>query len=100
MNAHLVSAGFPDEIPTSRYKSGFDECIRDNALVHDPQETQSPDALAGSDLNVFAHEVRVGNNAGSRILTFAPVYWIGREPVMRMSTSLLALCCQPGPDAT
>jgi hypothetical protein len=37
---------------------------------------------------------------GNRILTFAPVYWIGREPVMRMSTSLLALCCQPGPDAT
>lgn len=25
---------------------------------------------------------------------------IGREPVMRMSTSLLALCCQSGPDAT
>lgn len=23
----------------------------------------------------------------------------GREPVMRMSTSLLALCCQPGPEA-
>jgi hypothetical protein len=37
---------------------------------------------------------------GNRILTFAPVYLIGREPVMRMSTSLLALCCQPGPDAT
>jgi hypothetical protein len=28
------------------------------------------------------------------------VYLIGREPVMRMSTSLLALCCQSGPDAT
>src|SRR5580658_4387572 len=27
-------------------------------------------------------------------------YRIGREPVMRMSTSLLALCCQSGPDAT
>jgi hypothetical protein len=37
---------------------------------------------------------------GHRILTFAPVYLIGREPVMRMSTSLLALCCQSGPDAT
>lgn len=24
----------------------------------------------------------------------------GREPVMRMSTSLLALCCQPGPEDT
>jgi hypothetical protein len=29
-----------------------------------------------------------------------PAYLIGREPVMRMSTSLLALCCQSGPDAT
>jgi hypothetical protein len=37
---------------------------------------------------------------GNRILTFAPDYLIGREPVMRMSTSLLALCCQSGPDAT
>jgi hypothetical protein len=27
-------------------------------------------------------------------------YVIGREPVMRMSTSLLALCCQSGPEAT
>jgi hypothetical protein len=26
-------------------------------------------------------------------------YSTGREPVMRMSTSLLALCCQPGPEA-
>jgi hypothetical protein len=41
-----------------------------------------------------------GEWLGSRILTFAPVYLIGREPVMRMSTSLLALCCQSGPDAT
>jgi hypothetical protein len=41
--------------PTSRYKSGFDECIGDNAFVHDPQETRGPDPLAGSDLNVFAH---------------------------------------------
>src|SRR5580700_2760691 len=37
---------------------------------------------------------------GNGILTFAPVYLMGREPVMRMSTSLLALCCQSGPDAT
>jgi hypothetical protein len=37
---------------------------------------------------------------GHRILTFGPVYLSGREPVMRMSTSLLALCCQSGPDAT
>ena len=28
------------------------------------------------------------------------VYLIGREPVIRMSTSLLALCCQSGPEAT
>jgi len=28
------------------------------------------------------------------------VYLTGREPVMRMSTSRLALCCQSGPDAT
>jgi hypothetical protein len=28
------------------------------------------------------------------------IYLIGRDPVMRMSTSLLALCCQSGPDAT
>src|ERR1700686_629796 len=28
------------------------------------------------------------------------VYLIGREPMMRISTSLLALCCQSGPDAT
>jgi hypothetical protein len=41
-----------------------------------------------------------GEWLGSRILTLAPVYLIGREPVMRMSTSLLALCCQSGPDAT
>ena len=28
------------------------------------------------------------------------IYLAGREPVTRMSTSLRALCCQPGPDAT
>jgi hypothetical protein len=28
------------------------------------------------------------------------VYLIGREPAMRISTSLFALCCQSGPDAT
>ena len=28
------------------------------------------------------------------------VYLTGREPEMRMSTNLLALCCQSGPDAT
>ena len=33
-------------------------------------------------------------------LSSSRVYLIGREPVMRMSTSLLALCCQSGPDAT
>ena len=27
-------------------------------------------------------------------------YFAGREPVIRMSTSLLALCCQSGLDAT
>jgi hypothetical protein len=34
------------------------------------------------------------------IMVTSVVYLIGREPVMRMSTSLLALCCQSGPDAT
>jgi hypothetical protein len=28
------------------------------------------------------------------------VYWIAREPVMSMPTSLRALCCQPGSEAT
>ena len=44
-----------------------------------------------------------GDDAGLVILSFvvAPcVYLIGREPVMRMSTSLLALCCHSGPEAT
>ena len=44
--------------PTSRYKSGFDECIGDNALLDDPQEDQGPDPFTGSDLNVFAHTER------------------------------------------
>jgi hypothetical protein len=30
----------------------------------------------------------------------SPTYLIGREPVIRMSTSLLALCCQSGLEAT
>jgi hypothetical protein len=39
------------------------------------------------------------------LLLEAPWAWLcayltGREPAMRMSTSLLALCCQSGPDAT
>jgi hypothetical protein len=41
-----------------------------------------------------AYNLRRHPKSGSR------VYLIGREPVMRMSTSLLALCCQSGPDAT
>src|SRR4029077_5724587 len=36
----------------------------------------------------------------SRLEQMLRLYLIGREPVMRISTSLLALCCQSGPDAT
>jgi len=39
-------------------------------------------------------------NPRRRTKSGSRVYWIVREPVMRMSTSLLALCCQLGPDAT
>jgi diketogulonate reductase-like aldo/keto reductase len=39
-------------------------------------------------------------NLRRRTKSESRVYLIGREPVMRMSTSLLALCCQSGPDAT
>jgi hypothetical protein len=51
---------------------------------------------AGFSVQIFTD----GEWLDNRILTFAPVYLIGREPVMRMSTSRLALCCQSGPDAT
>jgi len=40
----------------------------------------------------------VANSQADR--AWSCVYLIVREPVMRMSTSLLALCCQSGPDAT
>ena len=39
-------------------------------------------------------------NPGRRTMVAPRIYLIVREPVMRMSTSLLALCCQSGPDAT
>ena len=41
-----------------------------------------------------------GVSGVARLDTSPSGYLIGREPVMRMSTSLLALCCQSGPDAT
>src|ERR1700689_351280 len=47
---------------------------------------------------------RVADMGGTAIVDLQRIwlraYLIGREPVMRMSTSLLALCCQSGPDAT
>jgi hypothetical protein len=47
--------------------------------------------------------VRVNSDAGPIAAGIAPrprAYLAGREPMMRMSTSLLALCCQSGVVAT
>ena len=76
--------------PTSRYK--FSPTV--SVLVFMHSSIWSNPYRVDSSLSGCAEWL------GNRILTFAPVYLIGREPVMRMSTSLLALCCQSGPDAT
>jgi hypothetical protein len=39
----------------------------DNALVHDPQETQGPNPLAGSDLKVFTRIKRPSRRQHNRL---------------------------------
>jgi hypothetical protein len=78
------------EKPTSRYKS----LLTVSVFVFMHSSNLVKPYRVDSSLSGRAEWV------GNRILTFATVYLIGREPVMRMSTSLLALCRQSGPDPT
>jgi hypothetical protein len=43
---------------------------------------------------------KTGSNTQGKVRSEPRVYLTGREPVIRISTSLLALCCQSGLDAT
>ncbi len=51
--------------------------------------------VSASPLCVVTRNFRIADNP-----EVSSVYFIGREPVIRISTSLLALCCQSGLVAT
>jgi hypothetical protein len=100
-------------VPTSHDKANLAKTVFRQQPIATKKPTSRYKSLPTVSVFVFMHSSIWPNHiecdsslsgrvewVGNRILTFATVYLIGREPVMRMSTSLLALCCQSGPDAT